>query len=78
MDSSIADISPQTIQVPTTSGNNTLAGLAGAINASLSGATAAVVTINGKSTLTLTSEVEGTSGALTVTSALTSSTPDAV
>ncbi len=75
VDSSIADISPQTVQVPTTSGNNTLAGLASAINASLSGATAAVVTTNGESTLSLTSKVEGTSGALTVTSALTSSAP---
>jgi flagellar hook-associated protein 2 len=75
VDSSIADTSPQTIQVPTTSGNNTLAGLASAINSSLSGATAAVITSNGESTLTLTSEAEGTSGALTVTSALTSSAP---
>jgi flagellar hook-associated protein 2 len=75
VDSSIADISPQTIQVPTTSGDNTLAGLANAINSSLSGATAAVVTKNGQSTLTLTSEVEGASGALTVASALTSSAP---
>ncbi|MGA2909524.1 MAG: flagellar filament capping protein FliD [Terracidiphilus sp.] len=72
---SIADISPQTIQVPTTSGDNTLAGLASAINSSLSGATAAVVTTNGESTLTLTSKAEGLSGALTVTSALTSSAP---
>jgi flagellar hook-associated protein 2 len=75
VDSSIADISPQTIQVPTTSGDNTLAGLANAINSSLSGATAAVVTSSGKSTLTLTSQVEGASGALTVASALTSSAP---
>jgi flagellar hook-associated protein 2 len=75
VDSSIADTSPQTIQVPTTSGDNTLAGLASAINSSLSGATAAVVTSNGESTLTLTSQTEGTSGALTVTSALTSSAP---
>jgi len=75
VDSTIADISPQTIQVPTTSGNNTLAGLAVAINSSLSGATAAVVTTNGESTLSLTSEVEGASGALTVTSALSSTAP---
>jgi flagellar hook-associated protein 2 len=78
VDSSIADISPQTVQVPASSGNNTLAGLASAINSSLSGATAAVVTTNGESTLTLTSEVEGSSGALTVTSALTSSVPTPV
>jgi flagellar hook-associated protein 2 len=75
VDSSIADTSPQTIQVPTTSGNNTLAGLASAINSSLSGVTAAVTTTNGQSTLSLTSRVEGSSGALTVTSALTSSVP---
>ncbi len=75
VNSNIADISPQTIQVPTTSGSNTLAGLASAINSSLSGATASVVTKNGESTLTLTSQVEGSSGALTVTSALTPSEP---
>jgi flagellar hook-associated protein 2 len=78
VNSSIADTSTQTVQVPTSSGNNTLAGLASAINSSLSGATAAVVTANGKSTLTLTSEAEGTSGALTVTPALTSSAPTAL
>ena len=75
VDSNIADTSPQVIQVPTASGSNTLAGLASAINSSLSGATAAVVTANGQSTLTLMSQVDGTSGALTVTSALTSSAP---
>ena len=73
--STVADVSPQTIQVPTAAGDNTLAGLASAINSSLSGATAAVVTANGESTLTLTSQTSGTSGALTVTSALTSSAP---
>ncbi len=73
--STVADTSAQTIQVPTTAGNNTLAGLASVINSSLSGATAVVVTKNGESTLTLTSEAEGTSGALTVTSALSSSAP---
>ena len=78
VNSSIADTSTQTVQVPTSSGNNTLAGLASAINSSLSGATAAVITANGKSTLTLTSEAEGTSGALTVTPALTSSAPTAL
>ena len=75
VDSSIADVATQTIQVPTSSGNNTLAGLAGAINSSYSGVTAAVVTANGESTLTLTSKVEGPHGALTVASALTSSVP---
>ncbi len=78
IDSSIADTSAQTVQVPTTSGDNTLAGLASAINASLCGATAAVTTKNGQSTLTLTSEVQGTNGALTVASALTSSVPTSV
>ena len=73
--SSIADTSPQTIQVPTSSGDNTLAGLADAINSSFSGVTAAVVTTNGESTLTLISNTEGSSGALAVTSALSSSTP---
>jgi flagellar hook-associated protein 2 len=75
VDSSIADTSPQTIQVPSSSGDNTVAGLADAINSSLSGATAAVVTTNGESTLTLMSKTEGSSGALAVTSALSSSTP---
>jgi flagellar hook-associated protein 2 len=73
--SSIADTSPQTIQVPASPGDNTLAGLASAINSSLSGAKAAVVTTNGKSTLMLMSEAEGASGALTVASGLTSSAP---
>jgi flagellar hook-associated protein 2 len=76
--STIADISPQTIQVPASSGDNTLAGLASAINASHSGVTAAVVTASGQSTLTLTSQTEGPSGALTIASALTSSTPTPV
>ncbi len=75
VDSSIADVTTQTIQAPTSSGNNTLAGLASAINSSYSGVTAAVLTANGESTLTLTSEVEGPHGALTVASALTSSVP---
>jgi flagellar hook-associated protein 2 len=78
VDSSIADTSVQTIQVPTTSGNNTLSGLADAINASHSGVTAAVVTNNGESTLTLISQTEGVNGALKVSSALTASTPTAL
>ncbi|HEY1803215.1 MAG TPA: flagellar filament capping protein FliD [Terracidiphilus sp.] len=75
VNSSVADTTPQTIQVPSSAGINSLAGLADAINSSLCGATAAVITANGNSTLTLTSEVEGSNGALTVTSALDSSTP---
>ena len=64
----------------TGAGNNTLADVAAAINsadASL-GVTAAVVTSGGQSSLTLTSQTVGTQGALTVDSALTSSTPAAL
>ncbi len=78
VDSTIADTTTQTIQVPTSPGDNTITGLASAINASHSGVTAAVVTASGQSTLTLTSQTEGPSGALTVASALTSSTPTPV
>jgi flagellar hook-associated protein 2 len=56
----------QVINVPTTSGNNTISGLAGAINAAEMGVTATVVTSNGQSTLTLASQTAGTGGALTV------------
>ncbi|HUA97586.1 MAG TPA: flagellar filament capping protein FliD [Terracidiphilus sp.] len=54
----------------TGSGFNTLSGLADAINSANIGVTAAVVTSNGQSTLTLASGTDGASGALTVTSAL--------
>jgi flagellar hook-associated protein 2 len=67
---SIRDTSAQTISVPTTSGDDTISGLAAAINAADIGVTAAVVTKNSKSTLTLTSKTSGSSGALVVTSAL--------
>lgn len=53
------------------SSNNTLSGLAASINSADIGVTASVVTKSGKSTLTLTSQVSGSSGALTVSSALT-------
>ncbi len=61
---------PQVIDVPAGPGN-TLSGLASAINAANIGVTAAVITSNGQSSLTLTSQTDGSSGALTVTSALT-------
>jgi flagellar hook-associated protein 2 len=66
--SSISDTSAQTVNVPTTSGQNTLAGLASAINSAGIGVTATVVTSDNESTLELTSGTEGSSGALTVSS----------
>jgi len=57
--------------------NPTLAGLADAINASNMGVTASVTTQNGESSLSLVSQTEGATGALTVTSTVkaTSATP---
>jgi flagellar hook-associated protein 2 len=69
--SSIRDTSAQTISVPTTTSDDTLSGLASAINSAGIGVTAAVVTENGDSTLTLTSLTSGSSGALAVTSNIT-------
>jgi len=63
----------QTISVPTTSGNNTLSGLASAINAAEIGVTASVVTNGTQSTLSLLSQTAGSSGALSVTSSVTAS-----
>ena len=57
------------------SSDNTLAGLAGAINAAGIGVNATVVTSNGESTLSLTSQTAGSAGALTVSSSIVSSTP---
>ncbi|MGA3080910.1 MAG: flagellar filament capping protein FliD, partial [Terracidiphilus sp.] len=54
----------------TGSGVNTLAGLASAINTAGIGVTANVVTSNGQSTLALTSQTAGASGALTVNSSV--------
>ncbi|MGH9604492.1 MAG: flagellar filament capping protein FliD [Terracidiphilus sp.] len=54
----------------TGSGVDTLSGLASAINSANIGVTAAVATSDGQSTLTLTSQTAGASGALTVTSSL--------
>jgi flagellar hook-associated protein 2 len=51
--------------------DNTLSGLAATINASNMGVTATVVTSNGESTLSLLSHTAGSSGALSVTSAIT-------
>jgi flagellar hook-associated protein 2 len=74
--SSIVDTSPQTVQVPTTSGNNTLAGLAAAINSSLVGVTASVVTNSSGSQLEFVSNIAGSPGALAVTSNVTDTTTD--
>jgi flagellar hook-associated protein 2 len=60
------------------SSDNTLAGLASAINRANLGANAAVTTSNGQSTLSLTSQTAGTAGALTITSSLVANTPAAV
>jgi flagellar hook-associated protein 2 len=68
----------QTIDVPTTSGDNTISGLADAINSADIGVTAAVTTSSGKSTLTLTSQTTGSSGALVVTSAITATSDTAL
>ncbi|MGA2219566.1 MAG: flagellar filament capping protein FliD, partial [Terracidiphilus sp.] len=72
--SNIADTSPQIIDVPATSGKNTLAGLAGAINSAGIGVMANVVTNSTGSQLVLVSDTEGSSGALTVTSSVTDTT----
>jgi flagellar hook-associated protein 2 len=72
--SNIADTSTQTVQVPTSSGQNTLAGLASAINAAYAGVTARVMTSSSGSQLVLESNFAGTSGALTVTSSITDTT----
>ena len=60
----------QAIPVPTTSGNNTISGLASAINAAQIGVTANVVTSNGQSTLTLASQTAGSGGTLTINSSV--------
>jgi len=60
----------QIITVPTTSGNNTISGLASAINSANIGVTATVVTSNGQSTLALASQTAGSGGALTVNSSI--------
>jgi flagellar hook-associated protein 2 len=64
--------------VTLSSSDNTLAGLASAINKANLGATAAVTTSDGESTLSLTSQTAGTAGALTISSSVVASTPAAV
>ena len=56
----------QTISVPTTSGDNTLAGLASAINSSGVGITASVLTDSSGSRLSLVSGTSGANGDITV------------
>jgi len=64
-----------TIYTGSGSDSNTLCGLASAITAANIGVTAGVSTSNGESTLTMTSQTAGSSGALAVTSAIVASTP---
>jgi flagellar hook-associated protein 2 len=75
-----APSSPAANTIYTGSGSNanTLAGIASAINSANIGVTAAVTTSSGESTLTLTSETQGSSGTLGVTSAIVASTPTAL
>jgi flagellar hook-associated protein 2 len=74
----IGNGSAQTVSVPNTSGDNTLAGLAGAINAAGLGVTASITTANGESTLSLDSATAGAAGALTVQSTIQATTPTAL
>jgi flagellar hook-associated protein 2 len=60
------------------SAENSLAGLAGAINSANIGVTASVVTSNGETSLSLLSQLAGANGALTVTSSIVASTPAAL
>lgn len=64
-----------TINVGDSSTPATIAGLAQAINDAKIGVTAGIASSNGEFTLTLTSQTEGSSGALAVTSALSTSAP---
>src|SRR5580698_1349323 len=73
-----APSSPAANTVYTGSGVNTLSGVISAINSAGIGVTAGISTSNGESTLTLTSQTAGASGNLTVTSALTATTPTAL
>jgi flagellar hook-associated protein 2 len=59
----------------TGSGNDTLSDLVSTINSADMGVTAGIATSNGESTLTLTSQTAGSTGALAVTSAIDASTP---
>jgi len=62
-------------QITLDSSNNTLSGLAGAINSANIGVTATVVTAGGKSSLSLLSQTEGSTGSLTVSSSIVASSP---
>lgn len=73
-----APATPAANTIYTGSGVNTLSGIVSAINAANIGVTAGISTSNGESTLTLTSQTAGVGGDLTVTSALTASTPSAL
>jgi len=73
-----APASPAANTIYTGSGVNSLAGLASAINSANIGVTANVVTNAGDSTLTLTSETAGSSGALSVGSSIVASAPTAL
>jgi flagellar hook-associated protein 2 len=65
----------QTVNVGDSATPATLSGFVAAINAANLGVSAGIATSNGKSSLTLTSQTAGSSGALTVISALSSSAP---
>ncbi len=64
-----------TIYTGSGSGYNTLQGVVSAINSAGIGITAGVQTLNGESTLTLTSPTEGSSGAIAVNSSIVASWP---
>jgi flagellar hook-associated protein 2 len=66
----------QTISVPSTSGDQTLAGLSAAINAAGIGATANVITDTNGSRLSIVSNTGGSAGQLTVSSTLQDGTED--
>jgi flagellar hook-associated protein 2 len=67
------DPATNTYYTGSASGDNTLSGVAGAINAANLGFTASVETANGQSTLSLLSQTAGQSGALGVTSNIVAS-----
>jgi flagellar hook-associated protein 2 len=74
VNSSVADTTAQTIGVPTSTGNNTLGGLASAITSAGIGVAASVVTGSAGSQLVLVSNTAGSNGALTVTSSIEDTT----
>jgi flagellar hook-associated protein 2 len=73
-----APATPAANTIYTGSGVNSLAGLASAINSANIGVTANVLTNAGDSTLTLTSEMAGSSGALSIGSSIVASAPTAL